>query len=248
MSIGVTEILSACKRTRKVTMFEPFLEHFSDIDYACVLSEVCVRSGDALQLDPGGNGWFGRTYEQWETLTGIPATQARKVCLDLAEQKYIEHEIRGRSGSHFRAVPESIARLVAIAPRPDSGGRETFGICPECGNFVIEGTRSYLCASWRVGEVGCRFCLWKDTLSRNGKNEVTADEVRLLLAGQEIELKNLVSFKTGRIFSCKGRLHKRDTGKYGIKYIFPERKKRGCGDAKTEQRAADRLAQSSSVD
>ena len=238
MPIGVNEILTACDQGRKVTMFEPFLERFSDIDYACVLSEICVRSGEALKLDPTDNGWFGRTYEQWETLTGVPATQARKVCLDLAEQKYIKHEIRGRSGSFFRAIPEAIARLVRLAPRPDSGGRETFGICPECGNFVIEGTRSYLCASWGMGEKSCKFCLWKDTLSRNGKTLVTAEEARILLAGQEIELKDLISFKTKRLFSCKGRLHKRDTGKYGIKYVFPERKKRGGGDAKTDQRTA----------
>lgn len=231
MPIGVNEILSACEQRRKVTMFEPFLEHFSDIDYACVLSEICVQSGEALKKDPAGNGWFRRTYEQWETLTGVPATQARKVCLDLEDKKFIQHEVLGRSGSHFRAIPEAIARLVRLLPRPDSGGRETFGICPECGNVVIEGNRSYLCASWRVEEVGCKFCLWKDTLSRNGKALVTPEEARALLAGQEIELENLVSFKTGRIFSCKGRLHKRDSGKYGIKYIFPNRKKKeaqGC--------------------
>ena len=238
MPIGVDEILSACNQSRKVTMFEPFLEHFSDIDYACVLSEICVQSGEALKIDPAGNGWFRRTYEQWETLTGVPATQARKVCLDLEEKQFIQHEVLGRSGSHFRAIPEAIARLVRIAPRTDSGGRETFGVCPECGNLVIEGTRSYLCASWGMGEKSCKFCLWKDTLSRNGKALVTPEEARILLAGQEIELKDLISFKTKRLFSCKGRLHKRETGKYGIKYVFPERKKRGCLDAKTDRRAA----------
>lgn len=226
MSVQVQEILAACEHSRKVTLFEPFLDHFSDIDYACVLSEVCVQSSETLKNDPSSNGWFGRTYEQWETLTGIPATQARKVCLDLAEQKYIEHEIRGRSGSHFRAVPESIARLVGVTPRPNVDGRETFGICPECGGGVIEGKLSFYCASWKGGGSGCRFCLWKDTLSRNGKSEVTANEARILLAGQDIDLKNLVSFKTGRIFSCTGRLHKRDSGKYGIKYIFPKRTKK----------------------
>lgn len=239
MSIQLQDILYACEHTRKVTLFEPFLEHFCDIDYACVLSEICVHSDLALKNDPSSNGWFGRTYKQWETLTGIPATQARKVCLDLAEQKYIEHEIRGRSGSHFQAIPASIARLLGVTPRPDAVGRETFGICPECGNVVIEGTRSFYCASWKAGDSGCRFCLWKDTLTRNGKSEVTADEARLLLAGKEIELQNLISFKTKSQFSCKGRLHKRDTGKYGIKYIFPERKKRGGGDAKTDRRDAD---------
>ena len=68
MSIGVNEILSACEHTRKVTLFEPFLDHFADIDYACVLSEICLQSAEALKRDPAGCGWLkdlrnvGNTY------------------------------------------------------------------------------------------------------------------------------------------------------------------------------------------
>ncbi|MRR55451.1 MAG: hypothetical protein EG822_13235 [Deltaproteobacteria bacterium] len=224
MDIGLNEILTACDRSRKVTLFEPFLNHFTNIDYACVMSEICLQSSEALKRDPVGCGWFKRTYETWETLTGVSSSQARMVCIKLAEQKFIEMEIRDRV-SHFRAIPESIARLVALEPPVEPGEKSPLGICPECGASVKEGQRSYYCSSWKKEGSNCCFCLWKDTLSRNGKKLITQEEVRLLLAGRVIELRNLVSNKNTKLFSCKGKLHKRDTGKYGIKYVFAEKKK-----------------------
>ena len=224
MSIGLSEILTACDRSRKVTLFEPFLDHFTDIDYACVLSEICQQSYESLRINPSGSGWFKRTYEMWGSLTGVSSTQARTVCFKLAEQKFIEMEIRDRV-SHFRAIPESIARLVALEPPVEPGEKTSLGPCPECGASVKEGQRSYYCSSWKTEGTNCCFYLWKDTLSRNGKKLITPEEARLLLAGKVIELRNLVSNKNTKLFSCKGKLHKRDTGKYGIKYVFAEKKK-----------------------
>lgn len=218
------DILFACEQGPKVTLYEPFLQHFGDIDYACILSEICIHSEKSMQMDPGQQGWFRRSYEAWEIQTGIPASRARKVCIDLAEMSFVNIEIRQKV-SHFRVVPSSVKRLIQhLLPREYSW---IIGKCPECGLEVLEGTRSFYCSSWKRHKQGnaaekCPFTVWKDTLVRNGKPELTVNEMKSLLAGDAIEL-SLTSCNSNRIFSCKGVLHKRENGKYGIKFVFPER-------------------------
>ncbi|MGA2151789.1 MAG: hypothetical protein ABSG48_06490 [Geobacteraceae bacterium] len=220
MSVKLVEIVEICKHGRNIQLFEPFLNHFCDIDYACLLSEICVNS--VLSVQHGAReGWFRRTYEEWEILTGIPATRARRVCLDLASSGFIVIKLEKKS-SHFQAVPDAIAMIMGDAI-PNLNRRIPLGLCPECGSDVIEGKKSYLCSSWVKGKQNvCRFCIWKDTLSRNGKLLITAVEARLLLSGSEIQLLNLIGTKSKKPFSCKGILHKREGGKYGIQFVFQD--------------------------
>jgi hypothetical protein len=219
MSLTLMEIVDICKNGRAIQLFEPFLNHFRDIDYACVMSEICVNS--AISVEQGADGgWFRRTYEAWETLTGIPATRVRKVCLDLLSYGFITIKVE-RNSSHFKAVPDAIALIIKHVV-PGLTLQESLGLCPVCGAAVLEGRNSYYCSAWEKGKPNaCCFCIWKDTLSRNGKALVTADEARLLLSGEGIELPNLIGFKTKKAFSCKGILTRRESGKYGIKFVFP---------------------------
>lgn len=233
------DILTACEKGPKLTLYEPFLQHFGDIDYACILSEICIHSEKSLQSDPGQEGWFKRSYEAWEVQTGIPASRARRVCLDLAEMSFVKVEIRQKV-SHFKAEPGSVKRLIQhLLPCEYSW---IIGKCPECGMEVLEGSRSYYCSSWKHHKTHgleakrCPFCVWKDTLGRNGKPELTVGEMKELLAGNMINL-NLTSIKKNRIFSCKGVLQKRESGKYGITFVFPERRnsKRTSGSQPVRQ-------------
>jgi hypothetical protein len=221
MSLKLTEIVDICKHGRAIQLFEPFLNHFCDIDYACILSEICVNS--AMSIEHGANeGWFRRTYESWETLTGIPATRVRKVCLELVAGGFIMIKVE-KNASHFLAVPDAIAVIIENVV-PGLNRQESLGSCPVCGSAVIEGSKSYYCSAWVKGKKNCCcFCIWKDTLSRNGKTLVTPNEARRLLAGEEIELPDLIGFKSRKPFSCKGILNKRESGKYGIRFVFPER-------------------------
>jgi hypothetical protein len=217
--LKLTEIVDICKHGRAIQLFEPFLNHFCDIDYACILSEICINS--ALSVEHGvGEGWFRRTYEAWEILTGIPATRVRKVCLDLVSSGFIMIKV-DRNTSHFQAIPDTISVIIGHVI-PALTGHDSLGSCPLCGSAVIEGRNSYYCSAWVKGKKNvCCFCIWKDTLSRNGKDLVTTDEARRLLSGEEIDLPNLIGFKTKKHFSCKGVLSKRESGKYGIKFVFP---------------------------
>jgi hypothetical protein len=215
--VGIVDI---CKHGRAIQLFEPLLNHFCDIDYACLLSEICVNS--ALSAQHGAReGWFRRTYEEWETLTGIPATRARRVCLDLASSGFIIVKLE-KNSSYFQAVPATIAVIMGEAIQ-NLNRRLPLGLCPEGGSEVIEGKSSYFCSAWIKGKQNvCCFCIWKDTLSRNGKLLITAEEARCLLAGTEIDLLNLIGFKSKKAFSCKGILQKRESGKYGIKFVFED--------------------------
>ena len=79
-------------------------------------------------------------------------------------------------------------------------------------------------SAWSKGKQNvCCFCIWKDSLNRIGKTFVTVEEARLLLSGKEIDLLNLIGFKSKKQFSCKGILHKRENGKYGIKFLFADK-------------------------
>jgi len=224
MELQLTDIISICKNRRPVHLFEPFLNHFGDIDYACILSEICVNS--ALSIENARDGWFKRPYEVWEKLTGISATRSRMVCLDLECSRLIEVKI-ALDGSHFKAIPETIGAIIrSVVPRPNR--RISLGKCPECGSDVIEGTKSYHCSAWAKGEANvCCFCIWKDSLSRNEKFLITPGEARCLLAGDEIDLPDLVGYKDKKLFSCKGILQKRESGKFGIKFVKLDFKEEG---------------------
>lgn len=210
----------------KVSIYEAFIKEFGDIQKATILSEVCVNSTRALQHDPRGHGWFCRTYDGWEIITGIPKTSARDVCVELVQAGLIETEIRPNNGTratHFRAVPENIIKLTA-APS-DSEKKTSFGPCPLCKSEVHEGRKVYYCSNWKSDDPSsCRFVLFKGVLEQFGKETVSHGEIRKLLLKSDIELEGLNSVKNpGTKFKCKGQLEQRDNGKFTIKLVFPEK-------------------------
>ena len=44
MELNLNEINGICRQGRNIRLFEPFFNHFNDIDYACIMSEICVNS------------------------------------------------------------------------------------------------------------------------------------------------------------------------------------------------------------
>jgi len=53
--------------------------------------------------------------------------------------------------------------------------------CPVCGSGeVMENARAFGCSRWKEG---CRFTVWRDALKRDGRAEITAEEMKALLAG-----------------------------------------------------------------
>lgn len=99
---------------------------------------------------------------------------------------------------------------------------EAIGKCPECGGEVIESAKSYSCSKYQA--TGCKFAIWKNKFEKLGGKPITADQAKTVLAGKLIDLKGLVSSKTGKTFDTQGKLAKDDKYGWGISFVFADRK------------------------
>jgi DNA topoisomerase-3 len=87
--------------------------------------------------------------------------------------------------------------------------REELGKCPECGNPVYEGKKSFYCSGYKEG---CKFVLWKNSLDRLGHADITPTQARQLLNNETIAFTGLKS-RAGNEFDAEGKLAKtRPTG------------------------------------
>ena len=86
-------------------------------------------------------------------------------------------------------------------------GMESVGICPTCGNHIVETEKSFGCINWKNG---CKFTIWKDDkyIQSFGKT-VSPEMVKLLLENGKVGFRNLKS-KKGTLFSAY------------FKYVFNE--------------------------
>ena len=78
-------------------------------------------------------------------------------------------------------------------------GVESVGVCPICGNSVVENEKGFGCTNWKNG---CNFTIWKDDrfIMSIGK-KVTMQMVQLLLRNGKVGFNNLKS-KKGTIYSA----------------------------------------------
>lgn len=98
-------------------------------------------------------------------------------------------------------------------------GKKVLGECPECGREIVETQKGYGCSGYKEG---CKFVIWKDSLSRLGYKNIKLTEARELLAKKLIKLKGLVG-KSGKEFDCQGRLAKDPKYGWKIELVFDER-------------------------
>ena len=97
-------------------------------------------------------------------------------------------------------------------------GFEQVGICPTCGNAIIETEKAFGCVNWKNG---CRYTIWKDDkyIASFGKT-VSKEMVTLLLKNGKVGFRNLKS-KKGNTFSAYFRYEKNEeTGYYNWKIEF----------------------------
>lgn len=94
------------------------------------------------------------------------------------------------------------------------GARPSLGPCPLCGAPVVEGKKGFGCSAWRTG---CSFVLWKS--SERGpfaKMTMTPAIVKKLLANKTVQVNNLWSDKTQKIFPGNIHLAKCPEQKSGV--------------------------------
>ena len=78
-------------------------------------------------------------------------------------------------------------RANVVFPEEQIRGRKrktnAFGKCPLCGRDILENTKSFYCAGWKQG---CKFSLWKDSLTPYGLH-LDGGMVKLLLKNGKTE-------------------------------------------------------------
>ncbi len=104
-----------------------------------------------------------------------------------------------------------------VADYSDGTDIKVLGVCPECGEDVVESDKGYGCSAWREG---CNFVIWKRNafLVRFGIKQVDKSTVVDLLNSPDgIEIKT----RTAVIFT---KLIKKD-GRYNLEFEVKEQKK-----------------------
>ena len=100
---------------------------------------------------------------------------------------------------------------------------EILGLCPKCGQQIVENSKAYGCSGWKEG---CNFAIWKNDrfLGSMGK-ELTKEMVKTLLRDGKVEVKGLVS-KKGNEFDAILSYEENPEKKYYSWHMkFPERNK-----------------------
>lgn len=95
---------------------------------------------------------------------------------------------------------------------------EVIGVCPNCGNAIIEGEKGFGCSNWKNG---CKYTIWKDDkyIASFGK-KVSKEMVELLLKNGKVGFRNLKS-KKGNTFSAYFKYVKNEeTGRYNWQIEF----------------------------
>ena len=88
---------------------------------------------------------------------------------------------------------------------------EVIGICPICGNFVVEGEKGFGCSNWKNG---CKYTVWKnDKFILSFGKTVSKEMIKILLEKGRVGFRNLKS-KNGKIFAAYFRYEKDDESGY----------------------------------
>ena len=72
---------------------------------------------------------------------------------------------------------------------------KSLGICPVCKKgYIFENSKAFYCSRWQQG---CKFTVWKNSLSKSGIPELTVDMMKDLFNSGSIELKEgTITYKT----------------------------------------------------
>ncbi len=92
------------------------------------------------------------------------------------------------------------------------------GICPECGNPVVETEKAFGCSNWKNG---CRFTIWKnDKFIESMGKKVTLEMVELLLKNGRVGFRGLVSKKGNKFSAYLHYVKDEERGTYSWKLEF----------------------------
>jgi len=97
-------------------------------------------------------------------------------------------------------------------------GVKIIGMCPECGNPVVETEKAFGCSNWKNG---CRFTIWKnDKFIESMGKKVTPEMVELLLKNGKVGFRGLISRKGNKFSAYLRYVRDDEKGVYSWKLEF----------------------------
>jgi DNA topoisomerase-3 len=154
------------------------------------------------------------TEKGWFLLRGMRRDEALKKLTDVELTSGWEQELAENPEAFEEHITNYIRSCIKKDQARETYQKEGIGVCPLCGNQILDGKKNYYCAGYKT-EKQCKFVIWKETAG----TAISPEDARLLLTGKPTRVKNCKS-KTGKQFKASFKLEK------GILTMdFPEDKK-----------------------
>lgn len=142
-----------------------------------------------------------------------------KTLSDIEKNKFKKADFLGMISDFTKNAVEAIKNDRAFASQvklPE--GAKVVGVCPECGNPVIETEKAFGCSNWKNG---CRFTVWKnDKYIESLGKKVTLEMVELLLKNGRVGFRGLISKKGNRFSAYLHYVKDEDRDNYSWKLEF----------------------------
>lgn len=147
-----------------------------------------IRKGKALQPTEKGRKLIEvvpeemrspQTTGKWEKgLSSIAKGRMTEERFMASIRRYVQFLVQDAASSRRAGVV-----FPAEQVRGKKRKNNAFGKCPLCGRDILENTKSFYCAGWKGG---CKFSLWKDSLTPYGQT-LDGGMVKLLLKNGKTE-------------------------------------------------------------
>jgi DNA topoisomerase-3 len=118
-----------------------------------------------------------------------------KKIADISQTTEWEKQLVSDPQEFETAIAEYLKQCIANAGT-EKYTVEPLGVCPRCGNRIVEGKKNYYCLGYR-NNPPCPYSLFKTIAGAR----ITADDMRLLLSHKNTAVKNCVS-KSGKKFKA----------------------------------------------
>ena len=142
-----------------------------------------------------------------------------KTLSDIEKNKFKKADFLDMISDFTKNAVESIKNDRAFASQVNlPEGVKVVGVCPECGNPVIETEKAFGCSNWKNG---CRFTVWKnDKFIESMGKKVTVEMVELLLKNGRVGFRGLVSRKGNKFSAYLHYIKDEERGTYSWKLEF----------------------------
>ena len=142
-----------------------------------------------------------------------------KTLSDIEKNKFKKTDFLGMISDFTKNAVDAIKNDRAFASQvklPE--GAKVVGVCPECGNPVIETEKAFGCSNWKNG---CGFTVWKnDKYIESLGKKVTPEMVELLLKNGRVGFRGLISKKGNRFSAYLHYVKDEERGNYSWKLEF----------------------------